>query len=60
MQPHPVGFRKQIAKALYLTEKTLSLQMNRELWGFKDLWVYVRLQGKFKVLSAKVNITKSC
>ena len=37
MQPDPVGFRKQIAKALYLIEKTLSLQINRELWGFKDL-----------------------
>ena len=31
MQPDPVGFRKQTAKALYLIEKTLSLQINREL-----------------------------
>ena len=31
MQPHPAGFRKKIAKALYLIEKTLALQINREL-----------------------------
>ena len=30
-QTDPVGFRKQIEKALYLIEKTLSLQINREL-----------------------------
>ena len=31
MQPDPIGFRKQIEKASYLIEKTLSLQMNGEL-----------------------------
>ena len=31
MQPDPIGFGKQIAKALYLIEKTLSLQINRKL-----------------------------
>ena len=31
MKPDPVGFREQIAKAVYLIEETLSLQINREL-----------------------------
>ena len=47
---------QKIINDRYVTEKTLSLQksIKHKRLGFKDLWIYVHQQGKFKVLSTKV------
>ena len=51
------GIREQNAKASYLIEKTLSLQMNREA---SRIYGYTFVCKANSVLSAKVNIITSC